>query len=230
MINSIKSILLKKNNYDTSSIFYHSCKKIGKSNYIREKFIIELSKNKNVIHFGFLDVPFLKEKIESHSLLHLRIKNVANELFGIDVDQGFLDEYRKLTDDYSNAILNIQESFDDEVNLTGYDLILFPEVLEHVINPGSALRNLRLLSEQNNNATVCITVPNAFNLSGFIPAKDGIELVHPEHYFYFSPVTLEKLLKDTGFKNIEVYKYSHILGKITPRGITKNGVIALCSA
>ncbi len=227
-----KEFYHKKNAFnDKKSIFYHSCEKIGQTNYIREDYLLSLSSGMNVLHFGFLDSPFMLDKIESKSLLHIKLKENAKKVYGIDIDRNALEVYQNKTDDYLNTIIDIQDpNFNKKHKINGYNLILFPEVLEHIINPGMALNNLYELSSLNNNAKVCITVPNAFNLNGFNAAKGGIELVHPDHYYYFSPVTLQKLLKDSGFKELEIIMYSHYLENNNPPGITKNGIIALCSA
>jgi hypothetical protein len=58
---------------------------------------------------------------------------------------------------------------------------------------------------------------------------DGDEIVHPEHYYYFSPATLRKLLQDAGFTVVELALYASRDSALLP-GITKNGVIAMCEA
>lgn len=231
--NSIKKYLhlgKSKDSRNNASIFCHSLKDVSKNNFHRESLILELSKKRRVIHFGFLDKPFLEEKINNKSLLHLKLREQATKVWGIDIDKDQLEKYRIITNDKDNCIFDIQKKIKTPDKLVGYDLILFPEVLEHIINPGIALTNLRHLSLKNNNAMVCITVPNAFNSSGYTAALEGYELVHPDHYFYFSPVTLKKILNDTGFKNIEILLYSHEKVDGDGIGITNNGVIALCKA
>lgn len=191
----------------------------------RREYIIDLSKNKRVMHFGFLDSPLLEEKIADNLLLHQEIKKNAKFLLGIDIDEDSLSRYRNITGDNNNLIYNLQHGYEQPLLIDNYDLILFPEVLEHIPNPGLTLENLRKLCVLNNNATLCITVPNAFSIEGIITAMNNIEIVHPDHYYYFSPVTLTKLLTDHGYHNIKLTFYGF---EATP-GLTKNGIIALCS-
>jgi hypothetical protein len=194
----------------------------------RENFLVEKSKDKRVVHFGFLDHPFTESKYQAGSLLHTKIKSSAAYAFGIDVCEDELKHYRDLTHDLDNALFDIQsdDPFPDYLE-AHYDLFLFSEVLEHLKNPFRALENMLRLCQQNSGAELCITVPNAFSILGFFSALRGIEMVHPDHYYFFSPHTLTRLLRDTGFSDIELLLYSAGQYLDTP-GITKHGVIAVC--
>jgi hypothetical protein len=96
-----------------------------------------------------------------------------------------------------------------------------------LLHPADALQNLREISRLNNAARLCITTPNAFSITGFFAAAEGNELVHPEHYYYFSPTTLSKLLVDTGFSMVDLRLYSSRELLNSP-GITHHGLIAIC--
>ena len=124
-----------------------------------------------------------------------------------------LDEYRKYSNDYENGILDILENFNPEKfkSEKKFNLILFTDVLEHVINPGVAVANLKKISEAYNNATICITVPNAYSVVYFKEALFGYECIHPDDYYYFSPYTLKKLALDSGFKNVR-FKFLYTPG------------------
>jgi hypothetical protein len=140
-----------------------------------------------------------------------------------------LSQYRQLTNDEDNAILDIQKPLPQAEFLSaGYQIILFGEILEHLLHPASAMANLRQICAMNPVAKLCITVPNAYSVMGFFTALSGDELVHPDHYFYFSPMTLRKLVRDTGFVLEQMYLYGDHVTLACP-GITKHGLIALCS-
>jgi hypothetical protein len=216
-----------KNMPDKNSIAYHSFLNLEDKVFDRTDFILNISKNKKILHFGFLDSPFLGKKIKSGELLHHRIKNVATKLHGVDIDEDGLREYRSITGDIDNSIFNVAEK---DVNVDAYsmkyDLIILGEVLEHIMNPGLALKNIKKICENNDDCRVCITVPNAFSANGHAAASLGIETVHPGHYYYFSPYTIKKLLEDTGFKDIQLYMYHYPWAIISP-GITRSGIIAV---
>jgi hypothetical protein len=108
-----------------------------------------------------------------------------------------------------------------------FDLLVFGEIIEHLLNPGIALSNLLTISRLNQNSPVYITTPSAFFIGSFLPAVAAREIVHPEHYYYFSPRTLLRLLHDTGFQNVEMQLYSYPHTLAAP-GLTKAGLIAIC--
>lgn len=196
---------------------------------IREEYLVAACHGRRVLHFGFLDNPITREKISNGTLLHTRIAGVAKALYGVDVDSVNLEEYRRLTGDDANTVQNLLRPESDVSFLSGrFDLILFPEVLEHLANPGAALAKLKEIMVENPGSTLIITVPNAYSLPHFVSACNNIELVHSDHYYYFSPVTLRKLLADSGFEHIDIMLYAHDHRFIGSPGLTEHGVIAIC--
>lgn len=214
---------------DARSPFFHDWGRLAEQTVLREEFLRDLCRDKRVLHFGFVDAPFSEERIKQGLLLHQQIQKVAKFLYGLDIDAASLELYRNLTADDQNSILDITAPLPDSNFLVQrYDLILFPEVLEHLLRPADAMASLRKICQLNPGARLCVTTPNAYSVIGFFTALSGNELVHPDHYFYFSPATLAKLLRDTGFTNIELRLYTSqaLLGS---PGLTKHGLIAMCS-
>jgi hypothetical protein len=218
---------ISRNLPEGNSIFVQQFRELSSHSVIREEYLVDISRGKKVLHFGFLDSPFSEERIQSGELLHLKLKHVAAQLYGIDSDQASLDRYRQLTGDKNNSAGDIQTEMQDGADSHAYDIILVPEILEHLGNPGRALANLKQLCVKGSGTRLCVTVPNAYYAGVFLAALDGDEIVHPEHYYYFSPATLRKLLHDAGFTIVEMALYASRDSAVLP-GITKNGVIATC--
>jgi hypothetical protein len=216
--------------WDAKSVFCHSWAGLADRTVDRESFLLELCRGKRVLHFGFVDAPFSENRTKSGQLLHLKIKQSATYAYGADIDDKSIASYRQLTGDNENAVVDIispQSRLDTLAK--EFDIVLFPEVLEHLANPGLALANLKQICKLNAGARLCITTPNAFSIAGLMAALRNYELVHPEHYYYFSPTTLRKLLLDTGFLNIELMLYASS-NLINSPGLSKHGLIALCAA
>jgi len=88
------------------------------------------------------------------------------------------------------------QTIDPEI-IRNVDLILIPEVLEHLSNPGRFLDNLKRLNFCND---IIISVPNAFSYRVLkLIEKNHTELVHPDHNYYFSYSTIRTLLRKHGF-------------------------------
>jgi Methyltransferase domain len=206
----------------------HRLPELGEQPVDRDSFVAGICKGRRVLHFGFVDSPFSAARIKAGALLHQRLASVATFLFGLDLDEASIEQYRALTGDRNNEALDIQKPLSPAPFLAqSYDVLVFGEILEHLLHPAAAMANLNAICRLNPGARVCITVPNALAVSGFFTALFGIELVHPDHYFYFSPITLRKLLRDTGFEVVEMHLYTDHASRSCP-GLTKNGVIAVC--
>jgi len=218
----------KKKQYNARDDFFlHPLKKI--ETHHRDSFLLENTQNRRVLHFGFLDHPITEEKIANGNLLHAKLKTSSSYLFGVDVNSESLNRYREITGDLNNSCEDYLNKESDVSSLkSNYEVVLFPEVLEHLKNPGIALDKLREISQLNSNCKIIITVPNAFSFPHFQFAIEGTEAVHPDHYCYYSPVTLEKLLTDCGFRNIEIHLYAWGQNAKT-MGLTQNGLIAICN-
>ena len=213
---------------DTNSVFFHHLPAQTSKSHDRVSFIKAITARKRVLHFGFTDAPFTAERVSSGELLHSQLRQSCEFLYGLDIDQASIEQYREATQDINNSALDIQAPLPDADFLKSeYDVIIFGEVLEHLINPGLALTNLLQICKNNPSAKLVITVPNAYFIGAFFVAMDGNENVHPDHYYYFSPVTLRKLISDSGFSQIDISLYGSSATHDAP-GITKNGVIAVC--
>ncbi|MCL5990546.1 MAG: glycosyltransferase [Bacteroidetes bacterium] len=224
--NNLISNILTSENINHDDIFINQIKNFNIVERI--EFIKDYCRSKNVIHFGFLDSPFLESKFDSSKILHTELKNITNGLYGVDINEIDLKKYRNLTNDNNNCLLDISNPYVDLRNLmeVDCDVILFAEVLEHIPNPGEALKNLHEIC-LHKSAKLIVSVPNAYNFDFFMTANESIEIVHPDHFFYFSPVTIRKLLTKYGFIVEQLNMYTPGGNKNYP-GITQWGIICVC--
>jgi SAM-dependent methyltransferase len=123
------------------------------------------------------------------------ISEAAIEAFRAQVDAGY-----HLVD-----ITSPLEEWPRGLRGSRFDVVVLGEVLEHLDNPGAALRNLRALVAEG--GTLVVTVPNAFCLSGVARVLVGRETTHPEHATHHSFVTLHRLLTMSGMPPSEVLWY-----------------------
>lgn len=213
------------------TFFYQDLKEVRVDRRPREEIIVELCRGKNVLHFGFTDAPLTRERISGGNLLHTRILAVANRTYGVDIDEPAMAIYREMTGDPRFSKLDIEADDAPAPAIDeSFDLIVFGETLEHLRNPGLALGRLRALCEKNPGCVLCTTVPNAFSTVGFTAASNGFELVHPEHFAYYSPVTLRNLLAAQGFVDIVVTVCPYQAHGFDVAGIADDCVLATAKA
>jgi len=172
----------------------------------RDEAILELCRNKTVLHLGFVDEGLLEERIERGEWLHEKLVRSAERVIGFDISAqgvararqlGFLDCYVVDVERLDSAI---------EVPKLSYDVILAADIIEHVDNPGSFLTALQPIVGPG--TTLVITTPNALSLKTFWYPPAKLEVVHPDHNCYFSPLTLTHLLAKYGFEVTATTVYS----------------------
>lgn len=173
----------------------------------RNASILRLCWGKTVLHLGFVDEGILEERLQRQTWLHEQLSRVARKLVGVDISVQGVNRARELGYEHSYV--------GDVENLSGlpfprldYDIILAPDVIEHVANPGLFLSELwRVVTSET---VIVITTPNALSIKTLFFPLVGTEVVHPDHNFYYSPTTLTTLLTKHGFGVTEVALYSDV--------------------
>lgn len=170
---------------------------------LREEYIVQQCSGKKVLHLGFVDSGLTEERIASGDWLHGRITEVAERAVGVDVDAEGIEDLRRsgVTDIVQGDIEHL-----DQMGLpSDFDVVVAGEVLEHLLCPGAFLSSCRRFLESS--ARLVVTVPNAFHYPNFENTVRGVEVVHPDHKYWFSYNTLLGLTKACGLDVIEVLGY-----------------------
>ncbi len=145
--------------------------------------------NKKVLHVGCTDHPF---PIEGN--LHTTLYGYK-ELHGLDIDKEGIDKLRQIINGhYFTDPKDIDES---------YDVILIPETIEHIDNPGYFLENIDQIVCQK----LIVTVPDItlhYHSDHFEyneKEREYTEAVHNDHVAWYSPYTIKNLVeRNTSYK------------------------------
>lgn len=150
----------------------------------REEIFGKLLAGKKVLHVGYADWPVT----DASASLHVQLDKVCAKLDGIDPH------------DEADAVLKplVRGKFFrswDEIK-GKYDVLLVPEVMEHVDNVRDFLEELDRAPAKR----VIITVPDAVQCrQGHFDFdkehKAVVEVIHPDHNYWFSPYTLANLVR-----------------------------------
>ena len=177
--------------------FFH---RLPEFEYVRGRHphIVQLCTGKNVLHVGCVDTGFLETRFASKQLLHTKIEAVAKSQVGVDIDKEGIDLLRSYG--YRNVLL---------VDLTkdalpafcipeeGFHVIVLSEVIEHLSNPGLMLDSLYRYCSSDTN--LIVSVPNPFSADVLWEIARGIEKVHPDHCAWYTPYTIENMVRRHGF-------------------------------
>jgi SAM-dependent methyltransferase len=177
-----------------------------------------VGRHQRTAHLGCTDWPYTEHRLATGDLLHQRLLRFG-AVTGIDVDREGIDRLAELMPGAPFLCLDIADGA-PAAERGAFDLVLVAETLEHVPDPVSFLRGCgELLGE---GGTICVTVPNACSPKIGIRTMFGRERVHPDHFVYYSPRTLERTLRAAGFQTESVASYFAVpsrLGRVLDVGL-----------
>lgn len=173
---------------------------IENSIIIRMDLIESLVRNRNVIHLGFADhIPLIEKKIHSNTWLHGRLLNCTKRCVGFDIDTESVEYIRNLGYDDVFSLDISKDNIPENLLEVDWDYMVIGEILEHVDNPVSFLKNVRdkfsLYLKK-----IIITVPNAFRFDNFKSCLHHLEVINSDHRYWFTPYTLSKIALRTNMK------------------------------
>jgi hypothetical protein len=151
----------------------------------KAQFFSQFLAGKRVLHVGYADWPIT----DLGANLHVMLDPVCAQLDGVDPH----DEAAEAIRPYVRGELFRSM---DEVTAS-YDVVLVPEVIEHVGNLEAFFREIDRVDFK----TALITAPDAyscmrrhFELVNGDCGETFIEVVHPDHNCWFTPYTLRNLV------------------------------------
>ncbi len=161
----------------------------------RNSLLVSMVENKRVLHMGCADhIDLIEKKRKKGQYLHGLLESKASYLVGTDVNRDALSKMEKSGISGLYHIDNLPEN-------ERFDILLVPDVIEHVGNVEEFLESLQKI----NATTIVITTPNAFRLQNRSLFQS--EIVNTDHRYWFSPYTLSKSIYEAGF-SIEEYYYT----------------------
>ena len=154
---------------------------IGRS---RIEVFARLCKDKRVLHIGCADWPITSPDTS----LHLGLQKYCAQLDGFDIHEEALTQLRPFV--HGKLFSHLDEITEH------YDLVLVPEVMEHVPNVQEFLAQLNKINTQK----YVITVPDAYSCFArhfdYVADTEAfVEVVHPDHNCWYTPYTLSNVIR-----------------------------------
>jgi len=170
-------------------------KKIFPKNYTssRNEIILNYCKWKKVLHIWACDSPNTLDKYSWNRspLLYREIDKICWEQLWIDLDKSSI-KFLNSKKEFKNSKI----TFFDMNKLENLDfqpeVIIFWDVIEHLMNLEIALTNLKKVMDSN--CLLIISTPNAYCISNFVNNLFWVEFIHEDHKVNFSYWSLSALL------------------------------------
>lgn len=178
--------------------------------YGREEKLLQIVKNKSVIHIGCCDhIPLIQKKVSEGHWLHKLLEDHCSDVLGIDNNEtsveyvnasGLVKKNVYCMDITSSDLSNISFSYKEA------DYVLLGEILEHVDNPVDFLKSMKNnLAKWGFHGKYIITVPNAFCFQRTKFYLKGIEGINSDHRYWFTPYTAGKVMYQAGIMPEELF-------------------------
>jgi 2-polyprenyl-3-methyl-5-hydroxy-6-metoxy-1,4-benzoquinol methylase len=170
----------------------------------RYQFITERCRSAIVLHVGCADAPYHRESLATHTWLHDELAAVARQCVGLDIDEAAVDHLRRQRPNLEFVVGDVAKLatvFQEHL----FDVVVMSEVLEHLEEPGQALRSIATILRPEGH--VIITVPNGLAIRRGLKSLFGQETIHPDHVAWYSRKAITQLLLRTGWSINEIRGY-----------------------
>jgi 2-polyprenyl-3-methyl-5-hydroxy-6-metoxy-1,4-benzoquinol methylase len=187
----------------------------------RTTFIVEEARGKRVLDCGVvaLTCSDAGDRVENMpNTLHVRLKEVARELVGIDHAADVVAAINARLPELNLRSCDVEDLGDSLSTEPPFELVVFGDILEHLSNPGRALDGARSMLAPD--GEILVTCPNAFGLPNYLRFLTGRYHEGADHVAAHSKLTLAHLLRRHGFIVDRVYT---ALDRM-PRAVVRRGL------
>lgn len=176
----------------------------------RLKYVSNLCTNKRVLDIGCYDETAVDTKKETNYWLHGSISQKAESVIGIDSSELIEGEIK--TGSNSTIIrLDLNEIDNNFVKKYPIDIIIAGELIEHIENVQSFIKNLKLLYPRSK---LVLTTPNSTSLTNILLALVNRESNHRDHLHIFSYKTLNTICLKAGIQEFTIKPYKVSYGEM----------------
>ena len=167
------------------------------------EYLTALLHNKSVIHLGCTDhMDCIEQKIKENIWMHKVLTEVSGNCIGLDINEKAVEfikkRYAKKPFAENIHVADITSGYLRKHQIKA-DYLFMGEVLEHIDNPVSFLTQI-VQSNYGCFKKMIITVPNMYSIDTKIYGWFNIEQINTDHRYWFSPITLWKVVDRAGLE------------------------------
>jgi hypothetical protein len=173
----------------------------------RNRYLEALVAGRRIVHVGCATEGETLKQFQCGKLLFERLERVAAAQLGVDPDARAMHLLADVVSPrWPLQVCRLDDLDPGVLDRLRPELILMPEVIEHVPDPGALVRDACALAARYG-AEIVLTVPNALAFTAIAAWWSGQETVHPDHVSTYTPRTLQTLLEKCGVLPLEIRPY-----------------------
>jgi 2-polyprenyl-3-methyl-5-hydroxy-6-metoxy-1,4-benzoquinol methylase len=166
----------------------------------RFAYLRDVTRNRRVVHVGFVDAGCQELNEQSGAWLHEHLAATASELVGLDLDEAGVAD--ATTRGYEAYAVDCRDGHAVRaLGLAPADVVVAGEVIEHLDDPGRFLDGLHSLVAPG--GLLVVTTPNAAGLVNAVALLGNVEVNHPDHIALYTCTTLDTMLRRHGWEPVE---------------------------
>jgi 2-polyprenyl-3-methyl-5-hydroxy-6-metoxy-1,4-benzoquinol methylase len=119
------------------------------------------------------------------------------QIVGIEIATQLIDKCKKKNIEVYDSLEKIKAS-----DIGNFDIVVSIEVIEHLSPPTPFVQDFK--KQLRTGGALYMTTPNFNCLSRLLIGRKWNNIVYPEHLCYYTPKTINKLLKDNQFERVFV--------------------------
>ena len=171
----------------------------------REKYFLEISRDKKILHLGCVDQGLTKDKQKFGTWLHEKLVQISSDIVELDYDKSGIEILQKNYPNMKFVLANMEE-LDKDTFSASFDIIIGGEVIEHLLNVGKFFESMNNIMDKN--CKLILTTPNAFRYRNLLLSIFKKEAIHPDHNYWFSWSSLNTILNKFGFRIEKTFLYN----------------------
>ena len=178
----------------------------------REDYVVRHCTGKRVVHLGAAqandanDFGAYGSLIDPRNFLHARLTAAALCCIGIDYNAVAIEHLRAHYGITNIALANIESRESLAVVDFVPEVIVLGEIIEHLPNPGIALRNIRD-NLMGPDTRLIVTMPNALDAANFLYGALRRESHDPDHVVAYTPHLFGRLCEKEGLSVVDLKYY-----------------------
>ena len=169
--------------------------------------IVGYCRDKTVLDLGCTQHRMMGKEVSKKNWLHWRIKEVAQDLVGVDYLEDEVDRLNSLG--YNIIHGNVEHIDEVDLPYAHIEVIVCGELIEHLFNPGLFLSNVRKIMHED--TLLILTTPNVYSLHRMNLMLDEHyekEWLNEEHKAWYSFETLKQALEQNDYLEVKWGYYS----------------------